>query len=247
MSLNARTTVLAGAAAAIAMSGAAMANTNLDGTTTGDLFLNIVNTSNNTSFLFDTGISEASFNGGAYYSFNLASDPNYTAFAGASGTLDYSVLSSTNTGATNPTRDTVFLTSTITPPAGDVTHAAQSAAQTTISAFLGLANTATSSTSNSALLSTSLYWGSSLTEGEVSSQLLGVGLAPYADSTAPGTALAFYGENAGTLTTFASDWNLNGAVLTYGTATAVPLPTPLLLLLSGLGFMGTVARRKKTA
>jgi hypothetical protein len=249
MSLNAKTKVLA-AAAAIAMSGAALANTTLDGTTTGDLFLNIVNTTNDTSFLFDTGISQASFNGGGYYSFNFASDPNYTSFASASGTLDYSVISATNTGPTNPLKDTVFLTSIIAPPAGDVTHSSEGQVQSLVNQFLGLANTVASSTTNSAVLGqnaatgTNLYWGAGLVEGAVSGQLLGVGLPPYSDSAAPGTELAFYGTNGNTLTTFASDWSLNGGVLTYGTP-IVPLPTPVLLLLSGLGLMSVVARRKK--
>lgn len=252
MSLNAKTKLFAGIAA-IAMSGAALASTTLDGTTTGDLFLNIVNTTNDTSFLFDTGISQASFNGGGFYSFNLASDPNYTSFVSVSGNLDYSVVSATNNGTgANANRDQVFVTSTVTPPTLDVAHANQSAAQTVINQFLGLANTVTSGTNNSAVLGpnagtgTNLYWGDSGVEGVVSAQLLGVLATPYADSATLGTELAFYGERNGTLTTFASDWDLNNGVLTYGTA-PVPLPTPVLLLLSGLACMSVVARRKKSA
>src|SRR5882762_4621556 len=101
MSANFRLKVLAGAIA-LALGGTAFANTSADGVATGDLFLNIVDTNNNTSYFFDTGVSQASFSGTGSYSFNIASDPNYTAFeAGiaASDTVDYSVLSATKTTA----------------------------------------------------------------------------------------------------------------------------------------------------
>src|ERR1700722_8513655 len=97
MSLNLGTKVLAGAIA-MAIGGAAMANTNLDATTTGDVFLNIVNTTNDTSFLYDTGISTANFTSSTSFSVNLASDPNYQTFIAASGTLNYSVISSVRKG-----------------------------------------------------------------------------------------------------------------------------------------------------
>src|SRR6202789_791220 len=105
MSLNIGTKVLAGAIA-MAIGGAAMA-TNLDATTTGDVFLNIVNTTNDTSFLYDTGISTANFTSSTSFSMNLASDPNYQTFIASAGTLDYSVISSTSNGSTKANEFTV--------------------------------------------------------------------------------------------------------------------------------------------
>ena len=80
-----------------------MANTSLDATTTGDLFLNIVDTSNSTSYLFDTGVSQASFNGNtslvcdsnASCSFNLSGDTNLTGFLNGNDTYNFSVVSAT--------------------------------------------------------------------------------------------------------------------------------------------------------
>src|SRR6202021_655485 len=100
MSLNLGTKVLAGAIA-MAIGGAAMAQTNLDATTTGDVFLNIVNNTNQTSFLYDTGISQGTFPSSTSFSVNLQSDPNYQAFIAASGSspLVYSVESGLSNGS----------------------------------------------------------------------------------------------------------------------------------------------------
>jgi hypothetical protein len=257
MSENLGLKVFAGAVAVLAIGNTAMANTSLDGTTTGDVFVNVVDTTNNTSFLFDTGVAQSSFNGGSTYSFNFASDPNYTAFLAAQGktdNVDYSVFSATG-GAGS---ETVFFTSSIAVPSR--TSGNMATAQTTIggtTGFLANANTITSTTTNSVDLSGTFEFGTALQEGVLSNQLLNSGLpnaaGGYADDAALGTALAFY-EDAATRSggvtingqAFAGTWDVSGGVATYSAASAVPLPTPVLLLLSGLGLMGVVTRRSKT-
>jgi hypothetical protein len=254
---------LAGAVA-LAIGGTALANTSTDATTTGDLFLNIVDTTTNTAFFFDTGISQASFNGGSSLAtpFNLASDPNYTAFkaaVGASDVLDYSVASATKTTAT-PNVGTVFFTTNNTPVSQQGSHVA-SAQATLASGFLPFVNGTTSTTTNSAYVTggsttpgsgNAAWWGAPLTEGVFQTQL---GIA--SDNAAIGTALAFYSESsnalrstsnaATTLSTFAGTWDLTSAgVLSY-TVSSVPLPMPLVLLVSGLGLMGLMSRRGKSS
>ena len=253
---------LAGAVA-LAIGGTALANTSTNATTTGDLFLNIVDTTTNTSFFFDTGISQASFNGGSSITpVSLASDPNYTAFkaaVGATDVLDYSVASATKTTAT-PNVGTVFFTTNNTPVSQQGSHVA-SAQATLASAFLPFVNGTTSSTTNSASITggsttagagNAAWWGAPLNEGVFQTQL---GIA--SDNAAIGTALAFYSEssnalrstsNAATvLTTFAGTWDLTSAgVLSY-TVSSVPLPAPLFLLVSGLGLMGLMSRRGKSS
>jgi hypothetical protein len=220
--------------------------------------LNIVNTTNDTSFLYDTGISNANFTSTTSFSVNLASDPNYQTFIAASGTLDYSVVSVVNDGPKS-NAFTIDSTGTLAPNAL-LQKANLSQAQTSVSAFLANANSVASTTTNSAFLSgtatvgalsgSQAFWGGASAEGELSNNVFNLGDPPYGDSTALGTAMSFYQVNVNGSTVLGT-WDLNGAVATFEGASAgtgpspVPLPTPLLLLLSGLGLMGVVARRGK--
>jgi hypothetical protein len=240
--------VLVGAIAT-AITGGAMANTSLDATTTGDIFLNIVNTNNNTSYLFDTGVSQSGFNNNTsttcdsngVCSFGLSGDANLTSFLStAGGVFDYSVVSATKNPTTN-----IDVTGNII-PAATISSFNDNQAQSAISTFLTAANAVVppNPSATSTVLPMSSEWGAALTEGIVSTRVFATNNPPFADQAALGTALAFYNIQGSTATTFAGTWNFSNDTLTYS---AVPLPTPLLLLLSGIGLMGAVSRRVKAA
>jgi hypothetical protein len=228
---------------ALAVASGAMANTNIDATTTGDLFLNIVDTNTNTSYLFDTGISFTSFNGNGTYSFDLTSDANLTSFLNGTDTFYYSVVGGFQTGG-----NTVDITGNVAPFA--ITATKSGNARAAIGSFLSTANGVASGSTTSAVMNTAaLAWNNALFEGVASKQVFNVSATPYADQASLNTALNFYNVKA-TATTFAGTWDFTTTggkdVLSYSQST-VPLPAPFLLLASGLGLMGVISRRNKVA
>ena len=252
---NRSLTLLAGAMA-LAIGSTAAADTTLDGTSVGDVFINIVDASQGFSFVYDTGVSQATFNGGGSYSYSLASDPNYQAFVAAEKTgdnIDYSVFSATRPTTSSEIVD--FTSSTPVPLTQNSTQMASAA--TNIASFLVGANFITSTTTNSALLTGTYSFGNALIEGNISGNLLNNSninaAGGYATDAALGTALALYQDAASrsgvtiNAAPFAGTWDVTSAgVATYaGSGSVVPLPAPVVLLLSGLGLMGVVARRTK--
>jgi hypothetical protein len=240
---------LIASAAALMMGSTAMANTSLDGTTAGTLFLNVVDTVSHTSFVFDTGLTQATFSSTGNYSLNFAADANWQSFLTSSTghALEFSVVA-TSVPGTN--QATVFFTANTAPTATVGANITQ--VQGATAGFVTGANGTTSATTTSAFLNTATTsWDNPTQEGIVNTNLFGTAGSVGA---APGTALAFYSETtvngrsttiAATLATFAGTFSLNTGtgVLSYS---AVPLPTPLLLLLSGLGLMALVSRRRKS-
>ncbi|MGB6308278.1 MAG: hypothetical protein WBF89_10815 [Steroidobacteraceae bacterium] len=249
-------TVLAGAVA-LACSGGAFAQTNSGAN--GTIFVNIVDTTNGTSFMFDTGLTVSSFTDPTAYSTDLAtnalSSAAYAQFlagesdtGGVADTLDYSVVGSYTPASGTPQGVTV-LTGTSTPTVTTGTKAAL--AQQQIGSFeLTILNPAGGATYNGTSAPAANTWAGGGYEGNLQSAA-GV----LSDNAALNTALNFYTvtttnqagtRNGASVSTFTGTWDLTSAgVLTYSEpgGTSVPLPTPLLLLLSGLGLMGLVARR----
>jgi hypothetical protein len=238
-------------AVALALAGTASAQTNAGAS--GTIFLNVLDTTNNTAFFFDTGLSAASFTGSSTYTANLATDTNTSAnwasFVAGQGTgdnLEYSLAGATINGTT----ETVDITA-VSAPTGQTAgeHAGQ--IYSNINLFLGqISNPSGGSTFQPSTTPTAATWAG--IDPSINTQLGSI-----SPDAAVGTALAFYsvsctscagtrsGGSSGLIAAATAGWDLVGSTLTFGSSGAnTPLPAPLLLLLSGLGLTGLVGRRK---
>ena len=250
MRIKNKLAILAGAVA-LACSGGAIAQTSAG--PNGTIFINIVDTTSGTSFLFDTGLLVSSFTGSTSYSVNLAtnsaSSAAYAAFVateGGSDTIDYSVVGNYAPTSGVPL-DLTLSTASTTPTTSAGTKGVAAAGQ--IQAFVATnINPAGGSTFFAA--SSTSQWNSGYEAGLESD------LGSASDNALVGSSIGFYAVTAtsnssrggATVSTFASSWDLSSAgVLTYGSGSPVPLPTPLLLMLSGLGLLGLVGRRKQVS
>jgi hypothetical protein len=250
MRIKNKLAILAGAVA-LACSGAASAQTSAG--PNGTIFINVVDTTSGTSFLFDTGLLVSSFSGSGSYSVNLAtnsaSSAAYAAFVateGGSDTIDYSVVGNYAPTSGTPLDLTLATaTSTPTPANGGKGVQAAGAIQTFLGANSNPAGGATFFAAGSAN-----QWNSTFEPG------LQTSLGNISDNTLVGNTIGFYAitttanstKGGVSVSPFASSWDLTSAgVLTYGSGSPVPLPTPLLLMLSGLGLLGLVGRRKQSS
>jgi hypothetical protein len=263
MKLNLTIKLLVGALA-VSAAGSALANTSIadGGTGNGSVFLNVWDSTSQTSFTYDLSVSNASdhiqnFTGTGSQSFDLSTDANWTTFQAsvhAGDSVQYNLIAAD----TVATQQAALITSNATKGTGAGQVGGMTNTQlknNNVNTFIAGVNGSTSSTNNSLFVTNTgpnanaaAYFGSSFTLA-----------AGWPNTLADvGTALNFYkislnpanntnNLNKALVTTYAGSWLLSGASLTYSVATSpVPLPMPLTLLLSGLALMGIIARRGKS-
>ncbi|MDR3416940.1 MAG: VPLPA-CTERM sorting domain-containing protein [Nevskia sp.] len=245
------------AGAAMIAAGSAFADMSLDSSATGSIFVNLFDSTTNTSFVYDTGLNQNTFDGtNSSVNVNLASDANWVSFVNSvtggnltttTDSVSYNVVSASSNAA--------FSTSGGTP--SGVFNSKLNGGVGFGAGVAQAANTISSSTTNSAYATSTngnpaggAVWTNA--DGSWSSDLK---VTPDASL---GTALAFYSETYGStnhqatnvraiINQFANTWLLDSSGnLTYNaTTSSVPVPAPFGLLIAGLALMGIIARRGK--
>lgn len=257
-------------AVALALSAHAFANTGVGAT--GTIWLSIDDHTTSTEYFFDTGLSAQNFNGSATLApISFAGGNNASNFSSFLSTIQggnlststdaitYSVIGAASAVVGTNTTQTRFVDFTsVGAPNGAGTNGASSTANVNqeygnINAFLGALGNPSGGSSALGTAASSNQWFAGSGSANLDSLLVANngGLLNQALGFYQATGLlpATTNPNGG-LSAFAGSWSLNLATdaLNYTVSTStVPLPAPLLLLLSGLGAMGIVGRRNRAA
>ncbi|HUL19421.1 MAG TPA: hypothetical protein VLV29_09165 [Steroidobacteraceae bacterium] len=232
--------------AALGAAGSALADTTLfpgTSTTGSSIFVEVIDSTNNTSFTFDVGSRVGNWTDGSL-SISLASDPNWTTFIGGVGAQDNVIYQVQGIVSVAPSTYTLDMTSNSLGNLSNSQLKSVGAANTFITAVNGTASATTNSIYAAQSTNPAAYGGS-----------LSLGTAT--TNTNPhdllGTALNFYqwtlngtlNTNQANVNQFSGQWDLTSAgLLTYSGAAAVPLPPSVVFLLSGGVLIALIARRR---
>ena len=249
-------TMLLGATA-LGAAGHALAQTNAG--TGGTIWYQVTDVTNDAQYMFDTGMTvtgSGAFTGTSNISHTF-SGANWTSFLAAistgslattTDTIEYSIVGSSSASSTAP------ITSDFSGQFSPQTVRTNGQAGTmwsNVNNFLTTTANPSGSDSFQPAGSTTTTWSNGGYEtnfnnaaGNTDWQTIGNSLGMFQMTNTSHTGL----QNTGaTASNFGGTWDLTTAgVLTYTvSSSSVPLPAPLLLLLSGLGLTGLVGRRAK--
>jgi hypothetical protein len=235
----------------------------------GDIYISIDDLTSSTEFLYDTGVSASTFSNTSSWSVDLSSanPTGFSSFLGSlkSGTtlgntsdqIQYSVFAGTGASGNLNSYQTLFTSASpvTTTSTGNNIGDAWGELNELLGGNYGGTITSLTFTGSEYVPSTNPggQWYGAGHETNFDDDLVVENAAAY------GTAMDFYTEStvkptsskvgSGSESQISGDWLLssssNGdAVLAFA---PVPLPAPLLLLVSGLGMMGVLGRRRANA